>query len=746
MKTSTTKPMIKKAISISLILSFAIANLAVTQAFASTMPDQRSSSKADNESLTTDLTQLGRQGRLLENLNLEAEVMQLIKVLGGKGVRQPLILDEKNENQDILVEQVAIRIANGSLPRLADRRILKLEAPTLFSHVNSEMEAEARLNSIIDKAIASKGSTILYFPRFAGIFTNGGIEKRIAASILRGELKIIAGSSFAEYADKIESDLQLAAAFDPIKIDSHTPTKSIIDNSRKENQNRFRGQKVAPDLKRMIDADPSKRVDLIVQAADADSVAFRTLLANGQARIVDRIGRSDMLVVNARLSSIEAMAASGMINYVSPNRKTRGSGHIEDTTGATAIRSALSDLLNLGNSVDGTGVGVAVLDSGIYAEHNGFKNLLGQSRIVANVNFTDSGLGDAYGHGTHVAGLAAGNGLIRGGAYGGIAPDAKVISVKVLNDQGVGETSWLLNGLDWVLQNKDAHNIKVVNLSLGTLAVDSYTNDPLCLKVKELAEAGIVVIAAAGNLGKNSVNQEVYGSIHSPGNSPYAITIGASNTYGTTARDDDSIATYSSRGPTRSFYTNENGQRIHDNLLKPDLVAPGNKVVSFKSVNSHLTLNPDLAVAAEENETADDGMMYQSGTSMAAPVVAGAAALLFEVNPNLTPGMVKMLLQYSAQPIAGADTLEQGAGQLNIEGAVRLAKSLKKDLNFNAATNGTSTVPFGWSMPSTSTTIDGHSFQWAQLILTHHAFVTGTRLVSKVQGVYRRDRTFGSGE
>ncbi|HTH36906.1 MAG TPA: S8 family serine peptidase, partial [Pyrinomonadaceae bacterium] len=640
MKPSSTKPtMIRQAISISLIFSFAIANLAATQAFASTTRDQQSSVKVENDNAITDLTQLGRQGRLLENLNLEAEAIQLIKVLGGKGVRQPLILDEKNENQDILVEQVAIRIANGSLPRLADRRILKLEAPTLFSHVNSEMEAEARLNSIIDKAIASKGNTILYVPRFAGVFTTGRTEQRIAASILRGELKVIAGSSFAEYADKIERDPMLAAAFELVKIGSHTPTNSTSKNSSQDDQNGFRGQKVAPDLKRMIAADPSKRVDLIVQAADADSVAFRTLLANGQARIVDRIGRSDMLVVNARLSSIEAMAASGMINYVSPNRATRSSGHIEDTTGATAIRSALTDVLNLGDSVDGSGVGIAVLDSGIYLGHNGFKKNF-QSRILANVNFTNSGLGDAYGHGTHVAGLAVGNDNTRNGAYRGIAPDANLISVKVLDDEGVGETSWLLNGLDWVLQNKNAYNIKIVNLSLGTLAVDSYTNDPLCLKVKEVAQAGIVVIAAAGNLGKNSVGQEVYGTIHSPGNSPYAITVGASNTFGTTARDDDSIATYSSRGPTRSFYTNENGQEIHDNLLKPDLVAPGNKIISSKPVTSALLRrNPNLAVDPGENETADDGMMYQSGTSMSAPVVAGAAALLFEVNPNLTPGM-----------------------------------------------------------------------------------------------------------
>ena len=163
--------MIKKAISISLIFSFAIANLAVTQAFASTMPDQRSSSKADNESLTTDLTQLGRQGRLLENLNLEAEVMQLIKVLGGKGSRQPMILDTRNEIQESLVEQLAIRIANGSVPALSGKRILKLEAPTVFSHAVSDKDAEAKLNAVIDKAIASNGADILFSDKFDGILS-----------------------------------------------------------------------------------------------------------------------------------------------------------------------------------------------------------------------------------------------------------------------------------------------------------------------------------------------------------------------------------------------------------------------------------------------------------------------------------------------------------------------------------------------------------------------------------------------
>jgi ATP-dependent Clp protease ATP-binding subunit ClpA len=304
MKTSPTKLMIRKATSLALIFCFAAGNLAVTQVFASTKPVTGSSTKTETEGLTTDLTQLGRQGRLQENLNLEAETIQLIKVLAGKGLRQPMILDEKNENQDALVEQVAIRIAKGSVPTLKDKRILKLEAPTLFSHTTSEREAEARLNAIIDEAIASKGSTILYIERFAGVFTSGRTEQRIAASILNGSLKVIAGSSYADYSARIDSDPQLAAAFEPIRIGSQSPTTAPAKEPRQDNSKGFRGEKVAPDLKRMIAADPSKRIDVIVQADNADNAAFRALLANGQARIVDRIGHSDTLVVNARLSTI----------------------------------------------------------------------------------------------------------------------------------------------------------------------------------------------------------------------------------------------------------------------------------------------------------------------------------------------------------------------------------------------------------------------------------------------------------
>src|SRR3712207_3747081 len=232
------------------------------------------------------------------------------------------------------------------------------------------------------------------------------------------------------------------------------------------------------------------------------------------------------------------------------------------------------------------------------------------------------------------------------------------------------------------------YRVRVVNLSLGAPAVDSYKTDPLCHAVRRLADAGFVVVAAAGNDGKTSTERygadaKTYGLIHSPGNEPSAITVGASNTFGTDARGDDGVATYSSRGPTRSFWTDDAGTKHYDNLVKPDLVAPGNKLVYAEALDNRLVAaNPSLHF-----ETGEEGgggetsrMMYLSGTSVSAPVVAGTAALMLQVNPSLTPNLVKALLMYTAQPLAGFNMLEQGAGQLNVEGAVRLARLVRTDL------------------------------------------------------------------
>ena len=223
-------------------------------------------------------------------------------------------------------------------------------------------------------------------------------------------------------------------------------------------------------------------------------------------------------------------------------------------------------------------------------------------------------------------------------------------------------------------------------MSLGLSAISSYEDDPVCLAARKLANAGVVVVAAAGNNGKNSAGQKVYGQIHSPGNEPSVITVGAVNTFGTDNRSDDKVATYSSRGPTRSYSTDTYGVKHYDNLVKPDLVAPGNKLVFAQAPNSVL-LQQNAGLDAGVSWIASRKQMTLSGTSVASPLVAGAAALMFQANPTLTPNMVRMLLMYTSQQLANFNTLEQGAGELNVDGAVWMAKVVRTTLTSSTALN-----------------------------------------------------------
>ena len=292
----------------------------------------------------------------------------------------------------------------------------------------------------------------------------------------------------------------------------------------------------------------------------------------------------------------------------------------------------------------------------MFQSHVDFKDKNGNSRIVFNKDFTgENRTDDPYGHGSHVSAIAGGNGLVSNAAYLGIAPNAKLINLRVLNSQGTGTVSSTLAALDWLMANKVTYNIRVVNMSLGTPAVDSYRDDPICRAVRRLVNAGVVVVAAAGNNGKNSAGQKVYGMIHSPGNEPSAITVGATNTFNTNSRVDDGVATFSSRGPTRSSWTDTDGVRHYDGLVKADIVAAGNKIIAAQSPNNALVRqNPQLDANVSYYPSRDQ--MYLSGTSMAAPVVSGAAALMLQANPSLTPNMVKALLMYTAQPLAGFNT------------------------------------------------------------------------------------------
>jgi serine protease AprX len=327
---------------------------------------------------------------------------------------------------------------------------------------------------------------------------------------------------------------------------------------------------------------------------------------------------------------------------------------------ADQARAGSPGLLGLGGypAVTGKGVGVAVIDSGIATSHAALAN-----KVVASVSFAtgDPSTADNFGHGTHIAGIIAGSptaaGSVTSQYQGGVAPGAHLINVKVLGAQGSGYTSDVIAGIQWTVANRGKYAIKVANLSLGHPQVEACITDPLCIAVEKATAAGLVVVASAGNNGKDANGNEVFASVTTPGVAPSAITVGALVTWGTVTPDDDTIATYSSRGPTRF----ELG-------LKPDLVAPGNKIVSLEAKGSYLAAQyPDLHVAGSQN----NAYMKMSGTSMAAGMVSGGAALLLE-GGALTVKQVKLALQVSATFMLEDGLSRAGVGRVNLYSARRV--------------------------------------------------------------------------
>ena len=239
--------------------------------------------------------------------------------------------------------------------------------------------------------------------------------------------------------------------------------------------------------------------------------------------------------------------------------------------------------------VTGKGIGVAVIDSGISAWHDDLyltrpKSPRADPRVVHFKDFTtevnpnvwaSDQPSDEFGHGTHVAGIIAGNGFDSGGARMGVAPEAHLVGLKVLDAEGNGYLSDVIAAIDYAIALKDVYNIRVINLSVASGVFESYTTDPLTLAARRAVDAGIVVVAAAGNLGETADGEAQYGGITSPGNAPWVLTIGAASHEGTLPRSDDTLGRFSSRGPTWI-----------DFAAKPDLVAPGVGTESLSDPNS----------------------------------------------------------------------------------------------------------------------------------------------------------------
>jgi subtilisin family serine protease len=493
-------------------------------------------------------------------------------------------------------------------------------------------------------------------------------------------------------------------------------------------------------LQKVSSGNGSEHVRVIIQPKGVWDTELETTVEEAGGTNFHSFQNFKVRDVTISANAAANLAARNDVAYISLNREVRSLGHVSATTGADQVRVTSG---TNANGFDGTGIGIAVVDSGIDSAHKAFLDRSNNVRVVYNEDFTGEGrVDDPYGHGTHVAALAAGNGRISNSQYVGVAPNANILNLRVLNSQGIGTTGGVLRALDWIATNRELYNIRVVNMSLGMPAIDSYRNDPVCRAVRRLVDSGVVVFAAAGNNGADANGNRVYGHIHSPGNEPSAITVGASNTFGTDGRSDDGVASYSSRGPTRSFSVDENGTVKYDNLVKPDIVAPGNRLIEAQAANN-LLVNQNPALDAGVSPVDNRKMMYLSGSSMATPVAAGVAALMLQANPTLSPNIIKALMMYTAQPLAGFNMLEQGAGQVNAAGAVKLAALVRRDLGSTTAV-GEPLLTTN-DLPVQETTIGNQTFTWSRGIILNYTYATGSELITKYQGIYRTGSVLGDG-
>jgi serine protease AprX len=282
---------------------------------------------------------------------------------------------------------------------------------------------------------------------------------------------------------------------------------------------------------------------------------------------------------------------------------------------------------------------IAIVDSGVHpsrvADFGG--------RVVARLNLASSLSGEApsdeNGHGTLVAGLAAGS----ASAYPGAAPNANIVSLGVVDDEGSALTSDVIAAADWIYEHGDAYGIRVANFSLHSARADYGFRDPLASAVRRLWLSGTVVVAAAGNEGPQRM-------LYAPASDPFVITVGALGTNDTVDTADDANAPWSSYG-----YTAEG-------FAKPELAAPGRHLVG--------PLAPKSAISKDfADRVVEPGYVWMSGTSFSAPIVAGAAAQLLARHPDWTPDQVKGALMMTAQPVPAAASMSAGVGEVDVDAA-----------------------------------------------------------------------------
>jgi serine protease AprX len=524
--------------------------------------------------------------------------------------------------------------------------------------------------------------------------------------------------------------------------------------------------KIAPDLANYpVNADGT--VDVIIQFTEKPQARHFEMLASHGGKLKFAFEQINGAAYRIPVKLLDFLENHPDIAYVSPDRVNKAAWDDE-------IPAVMDNLVRQQYTLDGSGMGIAVIDSGVY-NHDDLQNASGTaSRIVYSESFVagDSTTSDLYGHGTHVAGILAGNGRDSASGYPqkyvGLAPNANIINLRVLDKNGAGTDSQVIAAIQRAIDLKNTYNIRIINLSLGRPVYESASQDPLCQAVEAAWKAGIVVVVAAGNSGRdNSGGTDGYATIQSPGNDPLVITVGATKTNGTATRLDDYVASYSSKGPT-----------LLDHVVKPDLVAPGNRIVSLLAPSSYLAQNyQNLEVSPItvcSLLTCSTGLsnryMRLSGTSMATPVVAGAAALMLQKDPTLTPDTIKARMMKTAwkgypqtswgYDLWGAGYLSQydiftiGAGYLDVYTALQSTDIASGSTGSPTAVYNSSTgqatlstsgpVPYGSSITWGSSIIWGNSIVWGTNAVLNDSILWGNSIIWGQSGISGNTIIWGS--
>jgi serine protease AprX len=422
----------------------------------------------------------------------------------------------------------------------------------------------------------------------------------------------------------------------------------------------------------------------LASSTDDVSVIVRELAGSGDApeRAVSAFGGSvdrELGIIGGFTARVPADRLDALRAVPGVQSVTEDAGLALQSTDVESQAAQAGSLYSIANELTGAsamwdagytgkGVDVAVIDSGVVPV-DGVK---ASGKVVYGPDLTLESNGpaknlDTYGHGTNMAGIIAGRDDAAGAAvsgdpshFRGMAPDSRIVSIKIADAKGQTDVSQAIAAIDWVVQNrtKNGLNIRVLNMSFGTDGVQDYLLDPLAYAAEQAWHKGIVVVVAVGNEGFGTAK------VNNPAYDPYLIAVGSSSSNGTATTADDVVSAFSNDG---------------DGTRNPDLVAPGEQVVSLRNPGSYLDATYPAARIGER-------FFRGSGTSQAAAVVSGAAALLIQQRPGITPDQVKALLTRTAEPIPAATAAQQGAGLLDLRTAKDTATPTDAEQTFALST------------------------------------------------------------